>query len=145
MRFFFYGTLLAGRDNPFAAAAHAVLRPLGPATVRGRLYALPDPQGWYPALLPGEGTTQGALYESTEHFGEADLARIDAYEDYHPENPAASLYVREILPASMADGASHKAQAYFFNQPLPPGSMPIAGGDFAAWLAISGFRALGEG
>ena len=35
MRFFFYGTLIAGNDNPVAARAHGLLRDLGPATARG--------------------------------------------------------------------------------------------------------------
>ena len=30
----------------------------------GALWAIPDPQGWYPALLPGEGIVQGMLHEA---------------------------------------------------------------------------------
>ena len=62
MNFFFYGTLLDGSDNAAARAVHALLAPLGPATVAGRMAAVPDADGWYPALLPGDGLVHGRLF-----------------------------------------------------------------------------------
>ena len=134
MRFFFYGTLLDGSDNPVARDIHALLSPLGPAGVRGALHAVPDTNGWFPALLPGDGLAQGRLYETRPHFSPADLGRMDAYEDFDPARPEASLYLRREV--ELSDGGT--AQAYLFNQPLPPGSMPIAHGDFRRWLDESG-------
>ena len=139
-RFFFYGTLLDGSDNPVARDIHALLAPVGPATARGVLHGVPDPTGWFPALLEGEGVVHGRLYESRAHFSPADLARMDAYEDYAPGNEAASLYVRRPLSVTGPDDASGEAQVYVFNQPLPPGSEPIAAGDFRAWLSARGLR-----
>lgn len=130
MRFFFYGTLLDGSDNPVARAIHALLEPEGPATVRGSLFAVPDPTGWFPALVPGDGPVHGRSYRARPGFSAADLARMDAYEDYSPAEPAASLYLRAEL--ELAGGGT--AQAYLFNQPLPAGSVPIAHGDFRRWL-----------
>lgn len=139
MRFFFYGTLIAGSGNPAATAAHALLRELGPATTEGHLHAIPDPLGWYPALLPGAGTVHGRLYEAAPGFGEAELARLDAYEDFDPADSSESLYLREMIGLS----GGGEAQAYRFNQPLPPAARPIPGGDFRAWLAREGLKPYG--
>lgn len=138
VRFFFYGTLVAGSGNPVARAIHARLRPLGPATVRGSLHALPELLGWYPALLPGAGVVRGMLYEAGTDFGADDLARIDAYEDHDPQRSRESLYLRREVAAMDVAGAVSTAQAYLFNAALPAGAMALPGGDFAAWLAQTG-------
>ncbi len=134
MRFFLYGTLLDGSDNPVARDIHALLAPLGPPEMRGILHAVPDAHGRSPALLPVEGPAQGRLYEARAHFTPADLARMDAYEDYDPARPDASLYLRRTV--ELVGGGS--AEAYLFNQPLPAGSRAIPHGDFRLWLAESG-------
>ena len=136
MQFFFYGTLLDGSDNPVARGIHALLELLGPAQVCGHLHAIPDEQGWFPALLPGQGQVLGKAYRPRAHFGAADLARMDAYEDFDSADPAASLYVRQPLP--LAGGG--EAQVYVWNRSLPAGSQPIPGGDFRAWLQAQGFE-----
>ena len=73
-RLFVYGSLRSGE------AEHALLeraRPLGPCrTAAG--FALVD-LGEYPALVAGEGTVEGELYE----VDDATLAALDDYED-HP-------------------------------------------------------------
>ena len=143
VRFFFYGTLLDGSDNPVAARAHRKLRALGPATVTGELHAVPDPQGWYPALLTGTGAVRGLVYESGGRFGAADLARLDAYEDCDPANPGGSLYLRVEVEAAMAGGGTCPAQVYLYNRSLPAGSRPIAAGDFRSWLARNRAGAFG--
>lgn len=143
MRFFFYGTLVAGSGNAVARAVHSRLVDLGPATVRGALHAVPDPDGWYPALVSGEGAVHGRLYRAGDGFSAGDLARMDAYEDFDPADPAGSLYVREAM-AVLSGGRELEAQAYRFAVGLPVGSRPIPGGDFAAWLAEHGLRAYGS-
>lgn len=143
MHFFFYGTLLDGSDNPVARAIHALLEPVGAATVQGVLHAVPDEQGWFPALLPGDGTVHGKLYAARRDFTPADLARMDAYEDFDPADPAASLYLRQTCQT----GQGGTAEVYLFNQPLPQGSRPIPTGSFRAWLEAEGlpqFRGLRE-
>ncbi len=102
MQFFFYGTLQAGSDNPVARMVHALLEPLGAAQVAGALYAVPDPDGWYPALLPGTDVVHGQLYRAGAGFDAAALERMDAYEDFRPGDPAGSLYVRG--EAALLDG-----------------------------------------
>jgi len=136
MRFFFYGTLLEGSDNPVARGIHALVTPVCEARVAGRLFAIPDPDGWYPALLAGDGEAHGMVYTARPQFSAVDLARMDAYEDYDPANPEASLYIRRSM--SIADGG--EAQAYVWNRPLPVGAQSIGHGDFRRWLAEHGFK-----
>jgi gamma-glutamylcyclotransferase (GGCT)/AIG2-like uncharacterized protein YtfP len=125
MRFFFYGTLLAESAHPVARAVHARLVPLGAAQVAGRLYAIPDPLGWYPAMVSGDGTVRGALYAALPGFTAADLARLDAYEgaDYQRE---------ERLVAGAA------AQVYVWGANLPEGAIALPHGDFARFLHEGG-------
>lgn len=78
------------------------------------------------------------LYEATADFGAADLARMDAYEDFDPARPAESLYIRRAIAVTRARGETDAAQAYLFHRPLPPNSRPIQGGDFTGWLAKTG-------
>lgn len=134
MLFFFYGTLLDGSDNPIAREVHRLLEPRGVATAQGALFAVPDEAGWFPALLPGEGQVHGKLYAPREGFSLADLARLDAYEDYDPARPEASLYLREEIVL----GQGGSVQTYRFNQPLPALAQPIPRGDFRKWLAETG-------
>ncbi|MCB2080487.1 MAG: gamma-glutamylcyclotransferase [Novosphingobium sp.] len=139
MRFFFYGTLIDCRANPAARHMHTHLRPLGRTVAAGRLYAIPDRGGWYPALLPGRGKVHGRLYEAMDSFSSGDLARMDAYEDYDSKRPAASLYLRK----SVATDAM-RAEAYVYNRPVPLRARRIASGDFTAWLAETGSTAFGS-
>lgn len=142
LHFFFYGTLVAGMSNPVARAIHEALEPLGPASTAGTLHAIPDPAGWYPALLPGEGQVEGALYRAGPDFDADALARMDAYEDFDPGQPERSLY-RRVEQAVDCRGQMFGAQVYCWNRPLPTGAVPIAGGSFAAWLAAHGHRPFG--
>ncbi|MCW1401758.1 gamma-glutamylcyclotransferase [Novosphingobium sp. MW5] len=132
--FFFYGTLLDGSDNPVAREVHRLLEPMGEAEAAGVLYAIPDEAGWFPALVAGQGAVHGRLYVPRAGFDAADLARLDAYEDFDPADLAGSLYVREEI--GLESGG--RAQVYRFNQPLPEGAQPIPGGDFRGWLAETG-------
>lgn len=138
MHVFFYGTLMAPARNPVARTIHARLGPGTPATTPGQLYAIPDPAGWYPALIPGEGVVHGQLHAADGLTAE-DIARIDAWEGYDPAAPGGGDYAR----AALAVG-DKVAQAYVWIAPLPPGAVPIPEGDFAAWLAHTGGRAFGE-
>jgi gamma-glutamylcyclotransferase (GGCT)/AIG2-like uncharacterized protein YtfP len=138
MLFFFYGTLLDGSDNPVARDVHRLLERVGNATAGGNLVAIPDAQGWFPGLIAGEGLVRGTLYRTRGDFTQADLARLDAYEDVIADDPARSLYRRVSLDVCLGDGSPHIAQAYLFNQPIPPGSLPIPGGSFRNWLAERG-------
>lgn len=127
MRFFFYGTLRGESAHPVARAVHRLLEPLGAARVPGRLFAIADPLGWYPAMVSGEGPVCGALYAAGPGFGPEDLARIDAYE--------GADYAREERHVG-----GMTAQVYVWRVALPPGAIPLPHGDFARFLREGGHR-----
>jgi gamma-glutamylcyclotransferase (GGCT)/AIG2-like uncharacterized protein YtfP len=128
MRFFFYGTLMGDSAHPLAGDVHERLVALGRAEVAGRLHAIPDPLGWYPAMVAGAGTVHGALYTAGPGFGASDLARLDAYE--------GADYRREVLMV-----AGGEAQAYVWHADLPEGAIPLPHGDFARFLREGGHKA----
>ncbi|HWU03298.1 MAG TPA: gamma-glutamylcyclotransferase family protein [Novosphingobium sp.] len=132
--FFFYGTLMAGAGNAVALAAHRHLGQEQPATIRGALWAIDDPGGWYPALLPGAGLVHGALYRVLSGFGAKDLALLDAYE--------GAEYVREPVQVRLEAGMV-EAQAYVWAGALPEGAVALGHGDFARFLAEGGHRPFG--
>lgn len=143
MRFFFYGTLIADSGNPVTERVHARLRPLGAAVLRGRLYAIPTLQGWYPAFLDDlrdgaeDGEVHGAAYAALADFGAEDLALLDDYEAYYPDRPEASEYVRRaIVPLRGADGEA--AETYVYRAALPDGARAVPHGDFRQFLAETG-------
>jgi gamma-glutamylcyclotransferase (GGCT)/AIG2-like uncharacterized protein YtfP len=114
-------------DWPFLAG----IGPGRTATTSGALFAIRDPAGWYPALVPGEGTVIGAVRDAAC----VDLAAVDAFE--------GADYVRRPIPVLCA-GETIMAEAYLWTAPLPPGSPQILHGDFARWLAETGHAPLGK-
>lgn len=122
MHLFLYGVLREGLgDWPFLDGLGAGR----PATARGAMIAIPDPAGWYPALLPGDDLIHGALHP----LGSVDLAAIDGFEgaDYR----RAPIAVR-VGEAALA------AEAYLWAAPVPPAAEPVPHGDFACWLSETG-------
>lgn len=139
--FFFYGTLSEGMDNPVIAAIRPKLGPGKPASVSGRLFAIPEREGWYPALTPGDGRVMGYLYSVTPAFTSDDLAALDRYEAFDPDRPEASEYVRGPMRIT-ADGEKIVADVYRYAAKLPETARLIAEPSFAAFLATNGLRAL---
>ena len=130
---FFYGVLLA---DVASARIAAMLNGLGPgraATATGVLYAVPDPRGWYPVLLPGDGEVHGMVHEA----GTVDIAGLDRFEGVDPQDPRAGEYRREVVPVSVGE-TTFEAQAYLYNRDPALGFAHIAHGDFARWLRETG-------
>lgn len=124
---FVYGTLLPG------LALHGAMqgaRCIGEAAVRGRLFDL----GPYPALVQGPGRVSGLLYAVSE----AQLARLDALEEYDPADTAQSLYLRKRLAAELVPERSVcDAYVYVYNRSVD-GATPIAHGDYRRHLRERG-------
>ena len=139
MRFFFYGTLMAGSGNPVSDTVHTRLRALGPATARGRLFAIPTAQGWYPAFLdePRGGAVHGMAYAALVEWTAEDLALLDAYEACHPDRPEASEYLRRPVEI-LREGRTEPAHAYVYNLAIPAEAVPLPRGDFRAFLTETG-------
>lgn len=119
-----------------------LLAGIGPgqaATVPGTLYAVPDPRGAYPVLLPGDAAVHGRVHEA----GSVNLTALDAFEGVDPHAPRAGEYRREVVAATLANGIVVEAQAYLWNRQVSDVLVPLPGGDFASWLAASGYAAFG--
>ncbi|HEY5054569.1 MAG TPA: gamma-glutamylcyclotransferase family protein [Acidobacteriaceae bacterium] len=122
---FVYGTLHPRRAPREIAAVANRLKPIGPATgratIRGRLLDL----GNYPGLLlakPCDPETEpdseasnipGHLFEVPDL---ATLAALDAYEDFRPGDPAASLFLRVEATATLGDGSTLRCWVYVYNR-----------------------------
>lgn len=120
---FVYGTLKRGQLNFPLLAPHA--RAIAPATTRGYLHDL----GLYPAMSAGEGTVRGELVRLDPADLPAVLAVIDRLEDYRPDDPAGSMYLRRVVAVELADGGWERAHAYFYNRAAA--ALPrIAGGEW---------------
>ncbi len=125
---FFYGVLMPELATGRMAELVALLEPGQAASVAGDLYAIADPEGHHPAMVPGSGTVHGRLH-LPGRFGAAELAEMDAYE--------GGAYARRPVTALLADGAEVAAEAYIWIESTA-GLAPIPHGDFARYLAESG-------
>lgn len=134
MHLFFYGTLMAGNGGAAAQAAHRVLGPGLPARTPGALHAIPDPEGWYPALVDGEGWVCGMVHAATSGFGQNHLAALDAYE--------GAEYVRMTITVTTRGGRV-EAETYLYAAPLPASAVLLPHGDFARFLAETGATPFG--
>jgi len=117
--FFVYGTLKRGQLNCSLIEPHA--RRIEHAYVRGQLFDV----GLFPALVEGEGTVQGELV----HLRAIDmphlLSVIDRLEDFRPEDPGGSMYVRRIVEVTTASHHLVPAYAYFYNCEHPSLPHPV--------------------
>lgn len=111
---FVYGTLLKGLER------HQTLRNshfLGPALLSGAcLYDL----GAYPGAVLGAGEITGELYEVSAEV----LAALDVIEEYQPNAPEESLYLRQKLPVRLfANGETVAAYTYLYNGDMSQASL----------------------
>jgi gamma-glutamylcyclotransferase (GGCT)/AIG2-like uncharacterized protein YtfP len=109
---FIYGTLHPDRAPREIAAAARRLISAGPATIRGHRYDL----GEYPGVvLDSNGLhIQGELFAVPDT---AALAALDAYEDFRPDDPANSLFLRVETTATKPDGSPLTCWVYVYNRP----------------------------
>lgn len=141
---FFYGVLLPGLASGRMGELVALLGDAAPATVAGRLFAVPDPRGHFPVMLEAAGNDRvsGAVLVPGPRFGAAELAELDAFEGFDPARPEQSDYVRRGLSATLVDGRTVPADVYWWNRPVGTDFVPIAHGDFARYLAETGLPPL---
>jgi gamma-glutamylcyclotransferase (GGCT)/AIG2-like uncharacterized protein YtfP len=130
MRLFLYGTLMAGNGHSLARRLHDVLGPGQAAQVEGRMFVIPDPDGWYPALVPGEGCWVRGMVHAACGLDEALWTALDAFEEG---------YLRRDV---IVEGGGC-AQAYVWPDALPDGALALADGDFLAFLRRTGQRPYG--
>jgi gamma-glutamylcyclotransferase (GGCT)/AIG2-like uncharacterized protein YtfP len=107
---FIYGTLHPERAPHAIMEAARRLRPVGAGSVRGQKIDL----GEYPAVVLDDagGEVAGEVFEVPDA---ETLAALDAYEDYRPNDPEASLFLRVETPVTMSDGALKTCWVYVYN------------------------------
>lgn len=121
---FVYGTLMRGFDHPMSKLLSASADCLGAATCSGRLYLVAH----YPGLLrPSQvaDVVHGELYRM--HRPEELLATLDDYESCGPGHEPPTLYLRELLPVTLADGTVQEAWTYIYNRPVAERSRIVSG------------------
>lgn len=109
---FAYGTLQAGHRNHHVLSEQAILA--HPATTPGwELWHLSPNE--HPAVLHGEALLHGTLFGFAAEDHDEVLARCDRLEDYYPENPETSRYMRELVQVTTDAGAQFEAHIYPWN------------------------------
>jgi gamma-glutamylcyclotransferase (GGCT)/AIG2-like uncharacterized protein YtfP len=130
---FAYGTLITGAPEPRVSAVVRRHCRMGQcAYVPGRLIDL----GSYPGALKSNRPEQrigGRIIELLAP--ERTLPVLDDYEDYRPDNPSHSLYVRKRTVAQLEDGGTVVCWIYWLARP-PRKFRMVPGGDWQAWRTI---------
>jgi gamma-glutamylcyclotransferase (GGCT)/AIG2-like uncharacterized protein YtfP len=124
---FVYGTLLPQRAPAEVSEITEKLRPVGRGYVRGHLYDFGD----YPGAvldISAASTIQGEVFEIPDEPGI--LERLDAYEGFDPDNPKDSLFLRSMVPVSLANGSQLSCWIYVYNR-TPAAFALVPGGDYS--------------
>jgi gamma-glutamylcyclotransferase (GGCT)/AIG2-like uncharacterized protein YtfP len=131
---FVYGTLLSTLKGSGVPSLRGWTTLVGPGRVRGRLYDT----GEYPAaVLFEEGTIHGELHAIRRGRTELLLDLLDAYEQYFPDQPKVSLFVRRATRVEWNDGETMPAWIYTFNREVN-GLRLIESGDYAGYHGSRG-------
>lgn len=126
LRLFLYGTLQPGAGTAMGRWIGRRLVSSEDAIAAGRIFAVGDADGWYPALVFAgpSSRVRGTLCELDLRPGE--LARLDRYE--------GAEYRRRAVPIRTERRCRVTAQVYFWRLALPRSARPIDSGDFLGWL-----------
>ncbi len=122
---FVYGTLKRG------FGLHRVLKQLdaqfaGAGSIRARLYDLKDFPGALPSSV-GEHRVEGEIYELKDPISQ--LKILDQEEEFYPDSPRKSLFVREVTKVRLRNGLTREAWVYFLNK-KPAGARAIPRGNY---------------
>ena len=109
---FVYGTLMNGMEASDLLAAEGA-RLVGRGRIEGRLVDL----GEFPGAVHSSNTRDAVVGEVYELPSQAALRQLDHYEEYSPNDPGRSLFVRENVRAELLDGSGQlNAWTYFYNE-----------------------------
>lgn len=127
VRLFLYGSLLTGGGRRLLKQRlNRLIRSAVPAAIQARLYDL----GAYPgAVAPKSPRDQ--VYGLVVTLDDPRLLRrIDRYEDYFPDRPAASEFIRSAVKARLlTSGKEIDCWVYLYNRRVI-GKPPIPSGDY---------------
>jgi len=123
---FVYGSLLPGQAPAEIAPTVDRLKTVGDGFVRGRLYEL----GEYPGLVLDETGEKipGKIFRLPEE--PEVLKRLDDYEEFDPDQPEGSLFVRQKLTVTRS-GQNRKLTCWVYVYNPHAGAVPAIGpGEF---------------
>jgi gamma-glutamylcyclotransferase (GGCT)/AIG2-like uncharacterized protein YtfP len=109
---FAYGTLQPGLAPDEIADVLRELVTVGKGSVPGTLYDL----GSFPGAVLESGSSRrisGTVYRlpADSHI----LKRLDEYEEYYPESPKASQFIRRLVLVQLVDGRISECWVYEYN------------------------------
>lgn len=114
---FIYGTLHPDRAPGEIRGVVERLKQIGRGTVKGELHDL----GEFPALTNGKRRpVSGALFALPDDPDA--LRKLDAYEEFDPQNPTTSLFRRRRRLVTLQDGSKQRHWVYVYNRELPVAS-----------------------
>ncbi|MFQ5778596.1 MAG: gamma-glutamylcyclotransferase [Terriglobia bacterium] len=125
-KLFVYGTLRRGFPL-HAYLDKKVARYLGKGKICGRLYDL----GQFPGAIPSQSPTdeiEGELYELID--ASKQLSELDAVEEFDPDRPGKSLFVRQLAEVELETGQKLNAWVYFLPGKPTSGRL-VQSGDYA--------------
>lgn len=129
---FVYGTLMNGMEAE-ALLADKGARPIGRGKIRGKLVDLGEYPGAIRSAEPGD-VVFGELYE----LAPDSLRQLDSYEEYDPDDPARSLFVRDKVQVDLVDQPGRRVEAwtYFYNEKRGKvAGRRIKSGDYRSYIA----------
>jgi gamma-glutamylcyclotransferase (GGCT)/AIG2-like uncharacterized protein YtfP len=74
-----------------------------------------------------EGTVLGELLYFND---DKVIEMLDIFQDYYPENPQGSMYLRELVPVKLEDGTVETAWVYMINRDFLESAEPVDSGEF---------------
>lgn len=95
---FVYGSLRRGEPMFDALGLERALEYVSEGTFRGDLYDLGD----YPGAVAADGVVKGEVYRIKDA---TILDALDRYEEFDPDNPGNSLFVRQLIQVPEAGAA----------------------------------------
>lgn len=109
-KLFVYGTLMNKHRDKIDDVKQSEMRFLGKGKIEGELFDL----GEFPGAIEKKGNyVYGEVYELKDSIDT--LRKFDKYEEFDPNNPARSLFIRKRANVKMSNGQTICASAYFYN------------------------------
>lgn len=110
---FVYGSLKRNFPHPYAEklSNHATF--IGTAIFQGKMFRI----RYYPAVIPSydpQDFIHGELFKL--HDPSFILPKLDAYEDYYPESPDSSLFIRTTKRTINSAGIHQNCWIYLYNR-----------------------------
>ncbi len=123
-----YGLLRQGGGGLERLGLAQALTHVGPCVINGALYDL----GSFPGVVEGAGRVLGDLFRvETGAVGPL----VDRFEDFDPDDPGKSAYVRRRI--KLLEPAGSEAWIYVWTRPVQPDER-IASGDWLDHIGQSG-------